>query len=177
MKAMTDHELMARLCAGDQDALAELMHRHRPAAVEEARHILRDAALAEDIAQEAFARVYLARAQYRPAFAFRTWLISIVRRLCVDQLRRSKRGPILADSLPETSSPSAESEYLAIERRMRLWDALAALSPLDEALLTGYALDGLSYRELAERHHLSVPQVKIRLHRIRKRLRAKERDD
>ena len=54
---MTDHELMARLADGDTDELEELMRRHRAAAVEEARRLLRDDALAEDMAQEAFARV------------------------------------------------------------------------------------------------------------------------
>lgn len=174
---MTDHELMARLKAGDQEALAELMARHRPTAVEEARDLLGDAALAEDMAQEAFARVYLARAHYQSDFTFRTWLISIVRHLCIDQLRRRKRSPIPSDVLPERPTPSVESEYLAMESRMRLWDELAALSDQDAGLLMGYALEELTYRELAARYHLSVGQVKIRLHRIRKRLREKERDD
>ena len=174
---MTDHELMARLASGDESALEELMRRHRPAAVAEANRLLGDHALAEDIAQEAFARVYLARAQYRPTFAFKTWLMTILRNLCVDQLRRRRLGPVPLDVLPEGASPSAESEYLALERRMRLWNELAALSPEDAGLLTGYALEELSYRELAARYRLSVPQVKIRLHRIRKRLRARERDD
>ena len=174
---MTDHELMARLASGDKDALEELMRRHREAAVAEARRLLGDDALAEDVAQEAFARVYLARGRYREDFAFRTWLMTLVRNLCVDQLRRRKRGPIPTDALPERPSPSAESEYLAMERRMRLWNSLAALPPVDAGLLTGYALEGMSYRELAARYHLSVPQVKIRLHRLRKRLRAEEDDD
>lgn len=173
---MTDHELMARLAQGDTDALEELMRRHRSAAVEEARRLLRDDALAEDVAQEAFARVYLARDRYRPVYEFRTWLMTMVRNLCVDQLRRRKLGPVPVDVLPEKPSPSAESEYLALERRMRLWNQLAALSPTDAGLLTGYALEEMSYRELAERYGLSVPQVKIRLHRLRKRLRE-ERDD
>ena len=174
---MTDHELMARLARGDTDALEELMRRHRAAAVEEARRLLGDGALAEDVAQEAFARVYLARRQYRTGFAFRTWLMAIVRNLCTDQLRRRKLGPVPSDALPEGASPSAESEYLALESRMRLWNELSALSPVDAGLLTDYALEGMSYRELAARYGLSVPQVKIRLHRVRKRLRAKERDD
>lgn len=174
---MTDHELMARLAMDDPDALEELMRRHRPTAVQEARRMLGDAALAEDVAQEAFARVYLARRQYRESFAFRTWLTAIVRNLCVDQIRRRKLSPVPSEALPEGSSPSAESEYLALERRMRLWNELAALSPVDAGLLTGYALEDRSYRELAARYGLSVPQVKIRLHRIRKRLRAKECDD
>ena len=174
---MTDHELMARLAVGDEGAMEELMRRHRAFAVREARRLLGDGALAEDVAQEAFARVYMAREQYRSTCAFRTWLLAMVRNLCVDQLRRRKIRPVPSDRLPEGTSPSAESELLALERRMRLWNELAALSEVDAALLTGYALEGLSYRELAERDHLSVAQVKTRLHRIRKRLRAKERDD
>lgn len=174
---MTDHELMARLAGGDPDAMEELMRRHRGAAVAQARRLLGDDALAEDVAQEAFARVYLARDQYRPTYAFRTWLMTMVRNLCVDQLRRRRIGPVPTGALPERPSPSAESELLALERRMRLWNELKALSTLDAGLLTGYALEGLSYRELAERWHLSVAQVKVRLHRVRKRLREKERDD
>ena len=81
------------------------------------------------------------------------------------------------DALGEPPSPSAESEYLAMERRMRLWNRLEALPPVDAGLLTGYALENMSYRELAARYHLSVAQVKIRLYRLRKRLRAEEGDD
>lgn len=175
--AVTDHELMARLARGDTDALTELMRRHRDWAVAEAKRYLRDDALAEDMAQEAFARVYLARADYRECASFRTWLGTILRRLCVDQLRRARLAPVPSEKLPEWPAPSAEAEYLALERRTRLWNELAALPPTDAALLVEYALDGLSYRELAERHGLTVPQVKIRLHRLRRRLRAKERDD
>lgn len=174
---MTDHELMARLAQGEAEALEELMRRHRPAAVEEARRLLGDDALAEDMAQEAFARVYLARERYRATYAFRTWLMTLVRNLCVDQLRRRRQGPVPLEALPERPSPSAESEYLALERRMRLWNRLSALTPTEAGLLTGYALEGLSYRALAERYGLSVAQVKIRLHRLRKRLREEERDD
>ena len=173
---MTDHELMASLAQGDEEALAELMRRHRPAAVAEARRLLQDDALAEDMAQEAFARVYLARDRYRPTYEFRTWLLALVRNLCYDQLRRRKLAPLPVEALPERPFPSAESEYLALERRMRLWNQLAALCPVEEGLLIGYALEGLSYRELAEVFGLTVGQVKIRLHRLRKRLR-KERDE
>ena len=60
---------------------------------------------------------------------------------------------------------------------MQLWNELRRLTPTDQALLTGYALEGRSYRELAQAQGLSLPQVKIRLHRIRNRLRSKERDD
>jgi len=174
---MTDNELMARLKLGDTAALEVLIDRHRTAAEGYARQILGDDGLAEDMVQEAFARVYLARQQYRDDYAFRTWLTALVRNLCIDQLRRMRRTPIPTDQLPELPAPSPESEYLALEKRMQLWNALRALSDGDRALLTGVALDQLSYRELARLHGMTPSQVKLRLHRLRKRLREKERDD
>lgn len=171
---MDDNALMARLALGDVQALEELIRRHRPAALRQAEGILQDAALAEDVTQEAFTRVYLLRHDYRPEFAFTTYLRVMVHNLCIDQLRRRKAAPVPMEQLPQGESASAEAAFLAREHRMRLWNELRALPPADQALLTGYALEGLSYRALARLHGLSVPQVKIRLHRIRKRL--KERD-
>ena len=123
--------------------------------------------------QEAFARVYLARHKYRQSFAFTTYLSVLVRNLCIDQLRRRRIATV---ALPEGETASAEAVYWQTERREHLWNTLRALNATDRALLTGYALEGLSYRELAQQTGLSLPTVKIRLHRIRIRLR-KERDD
>ena len=78
---MDDNELMARLKMGDTDALALLIRRHRSWALARAEDMLHDGALAEDVVQEAFARVYLLRERYRPEFAFATWLGVLVRNL------------------------------------------------------------------------------------------------
>lgn len=172
---MDDNALMARLAAGDPDALEELLRRHREAALRQAQSMLQDRTLAEDIVQEAFARIYLLRHSYRPDFAFTTFLRVMVRNLCIDQARRQKRSPMLLEQLPERECSSAEETYLARESRMQLWDQLRGLDEKDRLLLIGYALEGKSYRELARQHGLTLPQVKIRLHRIRKRL--KERDE
>lgn len=177
---MSDNELMARLKLGDTSALEALIDRHRAFAQGYARRMLGDDGLAEDVVQEAFARVYLARQQYRSEYAFSTWLTTLVRHLCIDQLRRMRRVPVPTEQLPEESTPSPESEYLALEKRMQLWNLLRALPEGDRALLTGFALEQLSYRELARRHGLTPSQVKLRLHRLRKRLKEleqKERDD
>lgn len=171
---MDDNQLMARLAQGDTAALEELILRHREAALKQARSILYDHALAEDVVQEAFARVYLLRHKYRSDFAFTTYLRVLVRNLCIDQLRRRRSAPV--ESLPEGMVESAEAAYWHRERRVQLWNELRALDKTDQALLTGYALEGRSYRELAQILGLSLPTVKIRLHRIRQRLRSKERD-
>ena len=172
---MDDQELMARLAAGDNAALEELMRRHRPAALRQARSMLGDESLAQDAVQEAFVRVYLLRASYRPEFAFTTYLAAIVRNLCLDEIRRRRLRPVPAQDLPEGLEGSAEAAWLEKEKRMALWRSLSRLSAQDQALLTGYALEGLTYQQLARREGLPLTQVRIRLHRIRKRLR-KERD-
>ena len=174
---MDDNELMARLRMGDTDALDMLIRRHRPWALARAEGMLHDAALAEDVVQEAFVRVYLLRDRYSSSFAFSTWLGVLVRNLCIDQLRRRRLAPMPVEPLPETGSEdSAEAAFLRKETRLALLSKLAALDDTDRALLTGFALEGESYQALAKRSGLTLGQVKIRLHRIRKRLRDKERE-
>lgn len=173
---MDDNELMTRLKLGDLDALTELVDRHRQWGETLADSMLHDPSLAEDVVQEAFARVYLLRQRYEDTFCFRTYLGVLVRRLCIDQIRRRKRAPLLTEDVPEAAAPSAESAYLAREKRLLLWSLIEALPDADRALLTGYALEGKSCRELAKEQGMSVVQVKGRLHRIRRRLKAKERD-
>lgn len=173
---MDDNELMARLKTGDLDALGELIARHRTWAETMAEAMLHDHALAEDVAQEAFARVYLLRQQYQNTFRFRTYLGILVKRLCIDQIRRMKHAPIPLDAMLTAEEQSAESECLEKEKRLRLWSLLSELSETDRSLLIGYALEEKSCRLLAQEQGMTVAQVKTRLHRIRKRLKARERE-
>ena len=168
---MDDNELMARLALGHTEALEELIQRHRAWAEGFAESLLQDHALAEDVVQEAFARVYLLRQSYQPTFAFRTYLAVMIRRMCVDVYRRKQRAPALMAEVPEGAGESAESEALKRGSGMRLWQCLRNLDSRDRALLEGYALEGLSYRELSRRSGMTLALVKVRLHRIRRLLR------
>ena len=171
-RSETDSQLMARLCQGDDSALELLIARHRAAAEQYARSLLGDAGEAEEAVMDAFVRVYLLRERYQPAFAFRTWLRVLVRSRCLDLLRRRARRPVPVDG-PFAEGLAASPEALALQReeRLRLWRRLEELSEADQRLLLGYAVEGRSYRELARALHLSLPQVRVRLYRIRKRLR------
>lgn len=171
---MDDRQLMARMAQGDADALTELIRRHRSGALLQARRMLKDDALAEDVVQEAFARVYLLRQQYRAEFVFSTYLAVMVRNLCIDCLRRRRLSIPVEDAA--LYSDSAEAVYLERESRMALWRRLMDLPEQDRSLLTGYALDHLTYQQLARREGMSAAQVRIRLYRIRQKLR-KERDE
>lgn len=170
-----DQKLMERLKAGDPDALGQLIGRWRGRAESYAIGILHDPQAAEDAVMEAFSRLYAARFRYEPKCAFGTWFLTVVRRICIDQLRRDQNRPVPMTEIPEIPVDSAENEAL---KRMTWLDRLSALGNLDETdrrLLLGTALEGCSTRELAGELGLSDGQIRVRLHRIRKRLKKGER--
>ena len=169
----TDEELMRGVKQGDAEAFALLVARHRRPALNAARRILRDEALAEDVVQDCFAKVYLLRDGYREGFSFPSYLQAMIRHRCIDVLRqRGRRGELAASAAEEACSPDTpEAVYLRSEARLRLWRAIERLTEEERELLLRYARDQLPYREIARRHHISLAQVKIRLFRIRKKLK------
>ena len=130
------------------------------------RHLLGDAALAEDVTQETFLRLY----QRLPTFAgrskFSTWVFRVARNAGVDALRAARRHDRLLAALPPPPPgppPEARVEAMA---------ALASLSPkLREALLL-VEVFGFSYREAAEVLRVPEGTVKSRVFQARVRLVA-----
>jgi RNA polymerase sigma-70 factor (ECF subfamily) len=89
--AAEDDELMARVAAGDQRAFSRLVARHGPRAQALAHRFTGSASDAEDVAQEAFWRVWRSAGRWTPGGArFTTWLHRIVVNLCVDRARRQR---------------------------------------------------------------------------------------
>ena len=80
---------MARVARGDERAFQLLSRRHLPAMLGLARRILGNAAEAEDVAQEAFLRVWTHAPRWQPLAQFRTWLTRVVVNLCLDRKRRA----------------------------------------------------------------------------------------
>ena len=166
---------MKQVKNGDGKAFETLVLAHREAAVAFAAGILSDQYLAEDVVQDSFARVYLHRMDYKPGHSFKTYLYTIIRRRCIDGLRRAKRD--LADPVAEypelpAGGDTPEETYLHGEDRQRLLGALALLPPPQRAALYLYAVEGMPYKEIAAIQGVTVPQVKIGLHRARKKLKA-----
>src|SRR5712692_11662531 len=100
-----DLDLMLRVRAGDSASFEELLRRYRVPLVSYFRRMLRDPALAEDLAQEVFLRVYQARERYRPEARFTTWLYRIATNLALNAIRdrREVEAPVEAEeSEPES---------------------------------------------------------------------------
>ena len=172
----SDQELMERMKAGDPGALEQLILRWRGRAESYAVSILHDAQAAEDAVQEAFARLYSARREYDARWAVSTYLFVILRRVCISELRRSRHAPVLlvGEDFPETPAESAEAEYITRWERQNRIQRLAELDETDRKLLLGFSMEGKSTRELARETGMTDGQVRVRLHRIRRRLRKGE---
>ena len=125
---------------------------------------------AEDAVQQAFLRLYEARAQYDSKWRLSTWFYRILTNTCVDELRR--RRPLIP--LEEWDSPSVERPDHTLERSEReqlLQSALVTIPPEARTVLTLYYADGRSYQEIGAIRGVSVNTVKTHLRRGRLALR------
>ena len=162
--------LVERACAGDEEAFGRLVRLAGPAAIAAARRITRDAALAEDAAQEAFLRAFRALPRYRHESSFTAWVRTIAVHAAIDLLRR--RRP----ELPLLDRAARPEEEKRLEDLDLLRRALAALSPRDREILLAREMEGLPDQAIAERLRMTVTSVRVRAHRARRKLSAKFRE-
>ncbi len=88
-----DAVLMLRVKRGDRAAFAELVEKYKQPVMNFIYRSLRDETEAEDLAQNVFLQVYKSRSRYKQTAKFSTWLFTIARNLCLNELRRRSRHP------------------------------------------------------------------------------------
>lgn len=171
--APSDAELATAALAGSEEACCALVERYAPAAVNLAARLVRDRALAEDLAQEAFIRAFGRLESYDRGRRFSSWFFQVVHNVAVDYLRRrrlttvSLDGPSDSVAAPVTPSPSPadSAEHEALGRAMA--QALERLRPeYREALILHYR-EGLTHAEVAAALGVPLGTVKTHLHRGR----------
>jgi len=97
---------MLRVKRGDRAAFAELVGKYKQPVMNFVFRSLRDETEAEDLAQNVFLQVYKSRARYERTAKFSTWLFTIARNLCLNEIRRRSRHP--AESLEETHAENED---------------------------------------------------------------------
>ena len=105
----TDAALMLRVKQGDTAAFTELVEKYKQPVTNMIYRTLRDATEAEDLAQNVFIQVYKSAHRYRISAKFSTWLFTIARNLCLNEIRRRSRHP--AESI-DAAHPEQEGQPL-----------------------------------------------------------------
>ena len=173
-----EHELLALAREGDDDAFAELVRAHQDAAFRTAMLITRNAADAEDAAQEGFLKAHRALRRFRAGEPLRPWLLTIVANEARNRRRSTGRRTALAlraageEHRFGGAAPSPETALLAGERRAALMDALGRLRDEDRLVIGCRYLLELSEAETAAALGIRPGTVKSRLSRSLERLRA-----
>jgi RNA polymerase sigma-70 factor, ECF subfamily len=181
-----DAALMKRVTQGDQRAFEELVEKYKQPVFNFIYRTIPDATEAEDLAQTVFVQVYKAAAKYRVEAKFTTWLFTIARNLCLNELRRRSRHP--AESLEGTASPDDDAPSRQFEdvRNVAPPDRLVqdelvakvseALKELPENQRTAillYQEQEKSYDEISEILGTSLSATKSLIHRARETLKQR----
>lgn len=154
------------------DAVGEIVNRHGRAMFRVAVAVVHDAALAEDVVQEATIKAWLRLDSYRGDGSFRGWLLRITHNTAVSTLRSTREQPWDPGWIPPSSAPSAERSVIAATELRAAILTFARLDPLSRTIMALREGEGLKYDEIAEALGITVGQVKIRLLRARRRLAA-----
>lgn len=169
-------QLVTRAQAGDADTYGELVRRFQDMAYGYAYSILRDLALAQDAAQEAFVEAYRCLPSLREPLAFPAWLKRIVFKHC-DRLTRgphSRSSVALQDAGNLAAREPGPVE--AVESRQRQEDVLAIVRGLpdrEREVTMLYYINGYSQAEIAAFLEVPSTTVKSRLHTSRKRMKER----
>jgi RNA polymerase sigma-70 factor (ECF subfamily) len=181
-----DAALMLRVKRGDTAAFTELMEKYKQPVMNFVCRMLRDATEAEDLAQIVFVQVYKSAHRYKTTAKFSTWLFTIARNLCLNEIRRRARHP--ADSLEathpdQTDQPLHQFEdkqteapaekLLRGELEQKVEQALAELPENQRTALLLCRQEELSYEEIAEVLGCSLSATKSLIHRGRETLKQK----
>ena len=180
-----DAALMVRFRDGEDDAFSILVRRYQTRILGLAYRYLTDRGAAEDLAQEAFLRVYKARARYEPRAKFSTWLYRIVVNLCLNEIRWRKGRKALALAVSTETSSNLNIEMAdkdegepieALEKQelaVHIQEIIATLPENQRIAILLNKYEGLGYQSVAEAMDTSVMAVKSLL--TRARVKIKER--
>lgn len=164
LAAADEAKLVSACVEGAPEAFSELLARYRRPALTLAYHMLGDAEEAEDVAQEAFVRVFQSIARFRKEAAFSTWLYRIVTNLCLGRKRR-QRPVVCLDAVREPSGGGVPSEQ--VTHGMVARQVLSRLPAELRAVLLLREQEQLSYRDIAEALDVPLGTVRSRLSKAR----------
>ncbi len=178
-----DAELMLRVREGDDTSFGLLLERHRGPVIHFLYRMVQQQAVAEELAQEVFLRVYRSRATYEPTAKFTTWLFRIATHLALNWIRDG-RAEKLQESLDEEiadggvrqvadRAPSVEQSLVRGVKLREVREAIEALPVKQRAAVVMHKYEEMEYSQIAGVLGCSESAVKSLLFRAYESLRAR----
>jgi len=183
----SDVQLMLDVKAGDEASFELLLHRYRAPLVNYLGRMVSDSAMAEDLAQEVFLRVYRARSQYAPSAKFTTWIFRIATNLALNARRdgrfRQAEVSIHEESFSEDGDrrfleipdgrPGAEQHLMSCDRAALIRRAVEELPEKQRAAVLLHKYEDMDYDQIAGILNCSESALKSLLFRAYETLRFK----
>ena len=185
----SDAAVMLRVAAGDEAGFNFLVQKHHRPMIHFLFRMVRNQAVAEELAQEVFLRVYRARDSYRAEARFTTWLYRIATNLAVNHARDTKHEraaqTVYLDAPDEETGttpdvaddePTAEQKLVRDERMAAIRAHVMALPERQRMAVLMHKYQGMDYRQIGEVLKLSESATKSLLFRAYQTLREKLKD-
>lgn len=175
MKSNNDNYYIQKIKNGDVGAYAYLVDRHKKMAFNIAKQIIGNREDAEEVTQDAFLKAYQALDTYKGESKFSTWLYRIIYNAAISKMRKKKLNITSIDedysaSVNVQSTQSALQVLTNDEQKFYINRALDKMNGDEKLIVTLFYLEENSIDEVSEVTGLSVANVKVKLHRSRKKL-------
>lgn len=165
-------ELIARSLRQDTSAYAELVRRYKDAIYHHCFAIVRDEAIAEDIAQETFITAYYKLNSLDTSRRLSTWLFKIATNKALTQLKKASRELVVDEEVFDRMAATYGNPVVHTEHN-ELHDAVATLKPEYRAIISLYYWQGLDYEEIARVLGVPIGSVKGWMSRAKAELKRK----
>ncbi len=179
-----DVQCMLALKKGDRNAFDDLMRKYYPRILNFAYRLVGDRQLSEDLTQDVFMKVYNAAARYRPRSQFQTWLYTIAKNTCLNELRRKSERIVSLDEPLDANTPGLKKELpdpgidpaakvLQKEKEKHVRAAVDALPENQKIAVILRRYENFSYAEIAVTLNVTDKAVKSLLSRAKVNLKNK----
>jgi RNA polymerase sigma-70 factor (ECF subfamily) len=178
-----DAELMLRVKSGDDASFGVLLEKHRNPVIHFLYRMVQNQAVAEELAQEVFLRVYRSRASYEPTAKFTTWLFRIATHLALNSIRDGKNDrkqeslDDMVDDQPvrqvSDNRPTIEQAMMYQARLAEVKKAIQTLPEKQRAAVLMHKYEEMEYSQIARALNCSESAVKSLLFRAYETLRAR----
>jgi len=178
-----DTALMLKVREGDSSSFELLLYRHRVSVVNHLYRLVQNRAIAEELAQDVFIRVYRSRERYQPDAKFTTWLFRITTNVALNWRRDTRREANHfrlddgSESAPRLNlkcpGPGMEEIMMRADRAKEVREAVESLKGKQLAAVLMQKYEGMDYAQIAQVLDCSIPALKSILFRAYQTLRQR----